>query len=83
MSRFIIAAVAPMVIFCAGFMLLNPMDKPAIFLTNSLGKMLFPRLDSYRRHRKLVALAGIILVIIFTAGITAYGIKIANRLPHS
>ena len=82
MSRSLIAVVAPICLACAGYLLLSPMDSIAVFLSNSVGKMLFPRLDSFQRHKKLTFIAGMILVIMVTAGITAFAIKTANRLPH-
>ena len=82
MSRVIMAAAALISLGCAGFLLLSPMDGAAVFLANSIGKLLFPHLDPYRRHKKLTAIAGMILVIIITAGITAFIIKSLNRLPH-
>ncbi|MEI6196297.1 MAG: hypothetical protein WCS42_18415 [Verrucomicrobiota bacterium] len=82
MSRTVIAVVAPICLVCAGYLLLSPMDSIAVFLSNSIGKILFPRLDSFQRHQKLTFTAGMILVIIVTAGITAFAIKTANRLPH-
>jgi len=82
MSHIIYAVVALVCICCASFLLLSPMDRIAVLLGNSIGKLLFPRLDPYRRHRKMASIAGIVLVIILTAGITAVIIKAMNRLPH-
>lgn len=75
MNRAFLAAAALVCIGCAGYLLLDPMERARFFLTRQLGKWLFPQLDPYQRQKKFTILAGTILATFVTAGTIVFIIK--------
>jgi hypothetical protein len=77
MSRTVLAITAIIGSGCIYYLLLDPVQRAQFFLTRSLGKKLFPRLDPYQRQRKITIFVGTILATLVTAVIIIF---VFNRL---
>jgi hypothetical protein len=83
MTRIIIIAILAIVgTGCMVMLILSPMDRLTVLISNSIGRRLFPHLDIYRRQQKLKLIAGMILACIVAAGLIYLLLKAMNHHPH-
>ncbi len=80
MSHKIMALVAVVAIACVSYLLLSPMERDSFFLTNYLGRIIFPKLARDQRQRRLSFIAGTVLSTILVAAFVVFLIKYMSRI---